>query len=388
MADRTGVCVVDNGTGFVKCGFAEETVPMVFPSMIGRPTMRYEEKIQGIELKDVMVGEDASTLRTMLQINYPVDKGIIRDWDEMRHIWDHTFNNILKINPKGSHVLLTEPPQNPISNRQKMLENMFEHYEFSGVYVATQAVMALYAQGIQSGCVLDAGEGVTHVICVKDSAILHESRLDVAGRSITAYLLQLLQARGYSFNKTSDFETVRQIKEKCCYVSCDLELDKKLGTETTTLTQNYTLPDGRVIKIGEERYAAPEALFDTARLDIEGGGITDLVFNALNKIDHDSRAELRQHIVLSGGTTMYPGLSTRLEKDLKAMYLREHFKGDTERFKRFKINIEDPPRRKHMVFLGASVLAGVMKTQSANAWVTKEMYEEVGVQACLAKLSH
>jgi actin-related protein 2 len=55
--------------------------------------------------------------------------------------------------------------------------------------------------------------------------------------------------RGYNFNKSADFETVRQIKEKCCYVGYDLDVEKRLGLETTVLMQSYTLPDGRVIKV-------------------------------------------------------------------------------------------------------------------------------------------
>lgn len=48
--------VVDNGTGFVKCGYAADNFPThIFPSMIGRPLMRYEEEFKDVQLKDVMV---------------------------------------------------------------------------------------------------------------------------------------------------------------------------------------------------------------------------------------------------------------------------------------------------------------------------------------------
>ena len=96
--------------------------------------------------------------------------------------------------------------------------------------------------------------------------------MDVAGRDVTRQLIKLLLRRGYAFNRTADFETVRQIKEKFCYVSYDLELDNKLAEETTVLVENFTLPDGRVIKVGQERFEAPECLFQPHLLDVEQPG--------------------------------------------------------------------------------------------------------------------
>ena len=75
---------------------------------------------------------------------------------------------------------------------------------------------------------------------------------------MTRYLIKLLQLRGYNLNRSADFETVRQIKEQCCYVGYDLDIEKRLALETTCLTQQFELPDGRVIKRGRERYQAPE----------------------------------------------------------------------------------------------------------------------------------
>ena len=176
---------------------------------------------------------------------------------------------------------------------------------------------------------------------------------------------------------------VREIKEKVCYVGYDLELEKKLALETTTVVQSYTLPDGRVIKVGAERFEAPEALFNPALLDVDGKGLADLVFEVINASDISVRAELYKHIVLSGGSTMYPGLPSRLEKEIKKLYLKK-VNGDKAQAAKLKLRIEDPPRRKHMVFLGGSVLADIMKDKEAF-WMTKAEYEEKGVEAVLQK---
>ncbi|XP_071788647.1 actin-related protein 2-B [Asterias amurensis] len=382
------VIVCDNGTGFVKCGYAGSNFPAhIFPSLIGRPIIRSTAKVGDIEIKDLMVGDEASQLRSMLEVNYPMENGIVRNWDEMKHIWDYTFGEgRMNINPVDSKILLTEPPMNPHRNREKMVEVMFEQYQFAGVYIAIQAVLTLYAQGLLTGVVVDSGDGVTHICPVYEGFSLPHltRRLDIAGRDITQYLIKLLLLRGYAFNHSADFETVRIMKENLCYVGYDIEQEQKLANETTVLVENYTLPDGRVIKVGGERFGAPEALFQPHLINIEGVGIAELLFNTIQAADIDTRPEFYKHIVLSGGSTMYPGLPSRLEREIKQLYLERVLKGDTSKLGKFKIRIEDPPRRKHMVFLGGAVLADIMKDRE-DFWISRQEYEEKGLR-CLEKL--
>lgn len=270
---------------------------------------------------------------------------------------------------------------NPLKNREQMVQTMFEKYGFQGLYVSIQAVLTLYAQGLLTGVVVDSGDGVTHVVPVYDGYSLPHlvQRLDLAGRDITNLLIKLMLLRGYAFNRTADFETVRQIKEKFCYVGYDIALEKKLALETTVLVESYTLPDGREIKIGAERFEAAEALFHPILADKEGKGMHELVFDTIQGADIDLRSEFYKHIVLSGGTTMYPGLPSRLEKEIKELYLQRVLKGDEARLKNFKLKIEDPPRRKHMVFLGGAVLADIMKDRE-EFWIKKKDYDEQGLR--------
>ena len=74
-------------------------------------------------IQDLMVGEEASQLRSMLEVVYPMENGIVRNWDDMMHVWDHTFGEtIMNVNPSETKLLLTEPPMNPTKNREKMVE--------------------------------------------------------------------------------------------------------------------------------------------------------------------------------------------------------------------------------------------------------------------------
>ena len=174
---------------------------------------------------------------------------------------------------------------------------------------------------------------MTHIVPVYESTVLghHTRRLDVAGRDVTRNLIALLLRRGYALNRTADFETVRQIKEKLCYVSYDLELDQRLSEETTVLVESYTLPDGRVIRVGSERFEAPECLFQPHLVDVEQPGIAEFLFNTIQSTDVDVRSSLYKAIVLSGGSSMYPGLPSRLEKELKQLWLTKVLHGNPER---------------------------------------------------------
>lgn len=372
--------VCDNGTGFVKCGYAGANFPeFMFPSMVGRPILRFEEKVGQAELKDIVCGAEAAENRANLELNYPMKEGKVVDWEDMRHLWNHIFYEKLRVTPAEHRILLTEPPMNPKANRERMAEEMLEHYGFAGFKCSIQAQLVLYAQGLLSGVVVDSGDGVTHVIPVWEGVTPEKliKRLNVAGRHVTEHLIKLLQVRGYTLNRTADFETARQIKEAACYMGYDLKIEEKLALETTTLMQTYELPDGRVIKLGQERYLAPEVLFNPGMMDIEQRGMSEMLFFMIQEADIDLRADFYKHIVLSGGSTMYPGLPSRLEKDIRDLYLEHVCKGDESRLEKLKLKIEDPPRRKHMVFLGGSVLADIM-ADKPEFWVSPQEWAEEG----------
>jgi actin-related protein 2 len=94
-----------------------------------------------------MIGDEAASNRNYLQVTQPMEHGIVKNWEDMRHLWNYTFDEKLRLDPQGRKILLTEPPMNPKANRTRMCQVMFEEYGFGGVYVAIQAVLTLYAQG-------------------------------------------------------------------------------------------------------------------------------------------------------------------------------------------------------------------------------------------------
>eukprot|EP00915_Cephaloidophora_sp_WS-2016_P005582 GHVH01007414.1.p1 GENE.GHVH01007414.1~~GHVH01007414.1.p1 ORF type:complete len:378 (+),score=62.34 GHVH01007414.1:246-1379(+) len=359
-------CVVDNGSGMVKAGLAGEDAPSnIFGSIVGRP--KHTGIMVGMEQKDCYVGDEAQAKRGILLLNYPIASGVITSWDDMEKIWNHCFYNELRISPEDHPVLLTEAPLNPKSNREKMISMMFETFNVPGTFIQIQAVLSLYASGRTTGLVMDSGDGVSHTVPIYEGYSMPHcvERLDLAGRSLTDYMVKILNYRGHQFTTTAEHEIVREIKENLCYVTQDYEAEVKKSEETDECEANFELPDGNSISIGQERFQCPESLFQPSLMGREAVGIHMITYNSIMKADLDIRKDLYQNVVLSGGTTMYDGIGERMTKEIQALAPSS-----------MQVKVIAPPERKFSVWIGGSILSSL--STFASSWITRDEFDEVG----------
>ncbi|XP_021966667.2 beta-centractin-like [Folsomia candida] len=143
-----------------------------------------------------------------------------------------------------------------------------------------------------TGVVLDAGDGVTHAVPIYEG-----------GRDVTRYLRFLLRKEGINFRTSSEFEIVRRIKERECYLSANPSKDSDSDPDADK--RIYKLPDGTQLDIGQARFRAPEILFRPDLRREEREAMHEVLLFSIQKSDTDLRKILFQNIVLFGGSTLF-----------------------------------------------------------------------------------
>lgn len=135
------------------------------------------------------------------------------------------------------------------------------------------------------------------------------------------------------------------------------------------------MPDGREVRIGRERFLAPEILFNPMLGGFEYPSCSEMVFKAINDCDVTLRKEFYRSMLISGGTTMFPGFPTRLRNEVESMYRTRVLKNSSA--KGAEITVLDSPTRKYNVFIGAAFIA--QKSLGIDqSWIYKKQYEEEG----------
>ena len=302
----------------------------------------------------------------MLKLEYPFVHDTVTNWDDMVKVWHHTFYNELRISPDKHPVVLTEASMNAKQRRERMAQFMFETFNVPAMYVSIQAVLSLYASGRTTPIVLDSGDDVSHTVPIYEGYALPHStnRFDLAGRDLTTYLMKILTERGHSFTTTAEAETVRDMKETLGYVALDFA-EEMQAAEEGGIDKSYTLPDGNIVTIGNERFRCPEVLFNPSLIGKEAQGIDATVFDSIQKCDVDIRKDLYENVVMSGGTTMVEGIAERMTRELTALAQLT-----------MQIKVIAPPERKYSVWIGGSILSSLSTFQAM--WISKAEYDEDG----------
>lgn len=316
---------------------------------------------------DIFVGPKAEEHRGLLSIRYPMEHGIVTDWNDMERIWQYIYSKEqLQTYPEEHPVLLTEAPLNPKRNREKAAEIFFETFNVPALFISMQAVLSLYATGRTTGVVLDSGDGVTHAVPIYEGFAMPHSimRVDIAGRDVSRYLRLLLRKEGFNFHTTAEFEIVKTIKERACYLASNPQKEETVETEKG----KYVLPDGSVLEIGPARFRAPEILFRPDLIGEEFEGLHDVLVYSIHKSDMDLRKVLYQNIVLSGGSTLFKGFGDRLLSEVKKIAPKD-----------IKIRISAPQERLYSTWIGGSILASLDTFK--KMWVSKREYDEENIRA-------
>lgn len=477
--DEVGAMVMDLGSGALRLGFAGEDMPKaVFSSIAGTSwvddtTVATKTEDTSLSLsstetktpppltstakaekrKKYFVGPSAQIFREQLEIEYPVQHGLVTDWGAVEAMWDLALRKHLRIPTNEHPLLLSESPYNTYDRRERLAQLAFETFDAPAIFISKSPCLASFAQGRATSLVIDSGAGVTSVCGVSDGYVIqrslvktrvggdaldgvlerlinnqssgnringtppdgpplsfassssapsftpslilpryclrHEAIASTSLSSSTAasstrdhrYICELPRGATPSYHHAMTREIIRDIKESMCRVS-EVAFDAVANAKIPTLT--YELPDGRVLEVGTDRFTVPEQLFAPSPdlLDLKGDfdgytfdGLDGMVRRSIDGCDVDIRKELYSGIVLTGGTTLFPGLTQRLTKELNKNLPPA-----------FKVKIAQPAssmERKFGVWLGGSILASLGSFH--QMWFSKQEYDEHGASLLARK---
>jgi len=177
MEDKQHI-IIDNGSGYCKAGFNGEEMPKLIPSYVGYPISN--------EKNEFFISTEAEAIRDKLKLNYVIEQGVVKNWDEMEKIWSHIFTKVLEVDPAEHNIMITDAIMSPTYHRQKIGEIMFEKFNIPGLYIAFSSLLSLYSVGKSNGIVVDSGEGVTQIVPCLDCFPINNGliRLDLGGKDL------------------------------------------------------------------------------------------------------------------------------------------------------------------------------------------------------------
>ena len=323
--------VLDIGTAFTKVGFAgEESPKWIIPTIIAPHKNVFREKA-------------------------PILGSIVNDWDAVENFLKNLFDEILKIDPTQHPIVFLEPQLMSQEDKDRMEAIFINKIGIPGVVFSNQALMVLFAYGLTSGCVVDLGHGFSHIVPIYKGQIISDAiaRLEIGGLELDKYLLRLLMQDGYiklAPATQKERDAITQFKENYCFIAFDLEGEVEQFQKFPELVKKFKSPNGKEVLIGITRFLAPECLFQPDVAGKEELGIDEALVNSILMCPREMRRELFNNIVLTGGSSMIPGLAERLHNEVKFIIPES-----------VSVRIHSRENRALSAWIGGSIFASVSK---------------------------
>lgn len=362
----------------------------------------------GVVMKAAYVGDEPLPTRSVMDVRSPFTGGLVTNWEDLELVWDRAVERLEDgrgLHPGQNPVLLAEPPLNPGPNRERMAEMMFETFDVPSLCLVMDAVLAMHASGHTTGVVVQSGDSGSQVVPMyMGYALPHAIRsVEVGGQALTQYLASLLNDSNYTLAQkrltdmagdhrlvtAADLGFVCGIKEREGYVALDFEAalaeaaaaspskaSDARGDGHGAGTSRFLLPDGNAVVVGTEVFRCPEALMQPRLvLGRPAPGLAHLVHASVQACTEDIRGELCSHVLLAGGSTLFPGLPQRLSKDLTALVSDDL---------RAAVRVVAPPNRNHLAWIGGCIFAS--RSDFPDRCISRAEYEEVGAAIVHRKL--
>ena len=307
--------IIDIGSAYVKLGFAGEPSPrFVFPSIIG--TEKYRAVMVDVGgQRNYYVGNDAMKMRGVLKVKYPLQRGVIMDWEAYYEILNYVFYTLLRIENLSNYpIIYAEHPFVPKETKEFIARVLFETHKVKSLIMLPSPFLSMFSVGLTTGLVVESGDGLTWIVPIVNGIVHHQAiqKLNLAGIDVNHNLRTLMMREGINIESSAAEEILKEIKEKNCYFVLDPN-----SSPSSQDSFNYPMPDGSVKQIPSNvLHEAPEVMFQPGMLGYNIMNIPQAIIYCLQMMDKAYWSELLSHIVLSGGNLSYSGFEERLKQEL------------------------------------------------------------------------
>eukprot|EP01038_Epipyxis_sp_PR26KG_P007604 gene7604-10354_t len=373
--DDQPVLVVDIGSSSVKAGYSGEDVPSyVFPSIANKITSK---RIESIEYEKYTGGQTGHVINV-----HPVHRGVVTDWGNMEKLWHNISEQIPTFGNDSASVFLVESPLSTFNDRVKWAEMLFETFRVPSICFGNSSSLTIFASGRTTGVAVECGAGLTSSVPIFEGLALKHAAVyaDFGGQDITLNLKKILNDKSIMI----DFQSAKSIKEKMCYVhgysSKIINMMNGLGYGVSDHTV-LSLPDGTDVTVESNLLSmCTDQLFLNSK-SISGGLISQ-VCESITLCDDSVRRDLANNIMLSGGTSMLPGLGDRLNAELKMSFQSLTDTKSQQLSSLIKVIPTSEYREKgysgqrmHAAWIGGSLM-GSFDTYHKNLKITRQEWEE------------
>ncbi|KAM6248861.1 LOW QUALITY PROTEIN: actin-like protein 10 [Porphyrio hochstetteri] len=342
--------VIDNGSSFTKAGFAGQKKPKFVLRTTAGTTWETQQHPATAE-------NFAAAPQTSLK------HSIIEDWGGMENL-SHLFCG-LKAPPEEQPVLMADSPSCPSNSREKAAEVLCESFRVPALHMAN-GFLSLCTYSRVTGLAVEAGAGVSHVtsICLGQTQREAMYCLGVAGGLLSSHLQSLLMESPSDPTalRALKKKTVIQLKKQCCYVSMDYEGD--LHNRGYHHPARFQAPHEAWITLDKEQFCCPEPLFQPHLLHQS----SDLALQSLQKAPNHTRKDMMGNIMLSGGSSTFPGFPERMCLELNTSF---HSTG-------CQVQVLVSLERGSTAWAGGSM--AVSLTSFQHMWVVKGQHQEHGAK--------
>jgi actin len=283
------------------------------------------------------------------------------NWEDYEKLFQHGFYNELRMAPEEHRLIVTESIFTNPANREKLAQMMFETYCVPCLALIPTALASLYANGITTtGLSIHAGETCTEIVPVINGTPRRDLAVEypISGSYITGYAQKLIQVAKPDYSSGLIKDYAEQLKR-----SMFVALDPASQPEKT---EELEFSDGSKFDLGKNSWLPLEMFFYPELASEKHSPLVQTILEIINACPTESKSELLDNIVLSGGVAGYPGIQERLQKDLDAL------------LKGFPVQatVRGEQIAKSLPWVGASVAGCSQKFDSC--FMSREHYDEVG----------